>query len=224
MAAAKKRKDVEEAKKQDSVEKKKQLAASENKIADKYEVEEEEHISTPEELEAEFGVYNKYTDVAAWHPMFTPYIKFCNLNEKIAENDHFNNFVMVCIIIAGALVGIQTYPGMDDNAMVNLADVIILVVFCMECVFKIFAEGIAIWRFWAGKEWKWNNFDFFIVLACLPPPFSVIDLGKQVVVLRLLRLMRLAKVSTLATHAAATGAGGNQCERWGKWGYARSLT
>ena len=49
----------------------------------------------------------------------------------------------------------------------------------------------AIWRYWLGKEWRWNNFDFVIVLACVPGLF---DLGSQVVVLRLLRLMRLAKV------------------------------
>jgi len=142
-------------------------------------------------LEDEIGKYNKYTDPDAWNACLRPYLLFANLNEKITKNSHFNNFIIFCIVLAGLLVGAQTYEGMDDDPVVLALDTIILIFFSLECIFKIFAEGLAIWRFWLGPEWKWNNFDFFIVLACIP---GLLDLGKQVVVLRLLRLMRLAKV------------------------------
>ncbi|GMH96535.1 hypothetical protein TrST_g12611 [Triparma strigata] len=145
------------------------------------------------DFDDEFGEYkyNKFTDPNAWGPALRPYILFANLNQRICENAYFNNFIIFCIVLAGALVGVQTYDGMDDDPVVLALDFVILVFFSAECVFKIFAEGMAIWRFWFGPEWKWNNFDFFIVLACIP---GLLDLGKQVVVLRLLRLMRLAKV------------------------------
>ena len=57
-----------------------------------------------------------------------------------------------------------------------------MVVSCLGCTLLTLAPR---------SQWKWNNFDFFIVLACIP---GLLSLGKQVVVLRLLRLMRLAKV------------------------------
>jgi len=145
-------------------------------------------------LDEEFGSrdkYNKFTDPNYWGPVLRPYVLFANLNQRICENEYFNNWIIFCIILAGALVGVQTYEGMDEDPAVLALDMIILVFFAAECVFKIFAEGVAIWRFWFGKEWAWNNFDFFIVLACIP---GLLSLGKQVVVLRLLRLMRLAKV------------------------------
>ena len=145
-------------------------------------------------LEEDIGSYNVYTDPDAWNACIRPYIKFANINEKICNNGRFNDFIIVCIILAGGLVGLQTYDGFrdeDDNKFVKYMDMSILVVFAAECIFKIFAEGLAFWRFWLGAEWKWNNFDFFIVLACVP---GLLNLGKQVVVLRLLRLMRLAKV------------------------------
>ncbi|GMI03798.1 hypothetical protein TrLO_g11007 [Triparma laevis f. longispina] len=161
--------------------------------SDKYKDDMERDKMDGTSLEEEFGAYkyNKFTDPNAWGPALRPYIIFSNFNQKICENSHFNNFIIFCIILAGALVGVQTYEGMDNDPVVLALDFIILVFFAAECVFKIFAEGIAIWRFWLGAEWKWNNFDFFIVLACVP---GLLNLGKQVVVLRLLRLMRLAKV------------------------------
>ena len=60
------------------------------------------------------AVYNKFTDKNAWPVIFKPFIKFANVNQKIVENSHFNNFVIVCIIGAGVLVGIQTYPSFAD--------------------------------------------------------------------------------------------------------------
>ncbi len=118
---------------------------------------------------------------------------FANFNEKIATNENFNNLIIMCIIFAGALVGLQTYEGMEEATWVIIVDSVILVLFTLECMFKFFAEGIAFWRFFTGPEWRWNNFDLAIVVACMPM-FKNTALGQNVVVLRLLRLMRLAKV------------------------------
>ncbi|CAM9453585.1 unnamed protein product, partial [Heterosigma akashiwo] len=43
-----------------------------------------------------------------------------------------------------------------------------------------------------NKEWRWNNFDFWIVFLCL----GIIDTGSgsSLALLRLLRLMRVAKI------------------------------
>ena len=96
--------------------------------------------------------YNKFTDPNYWGPVLRPYVLFANLNQRICENEYFNNWIIFCIILAGALVGVQTYEGMDKDPVVMALDMIILVFFAAECVFKIFAEGVAIWRFWLGKE------------------------------------------------------------------------
>mgnify|MGYP000347642691 CR=1 len=138
-----------------------------------------------------------------------PYIKWANLNEKLVNNPTFNNFVIICIIGAGVLVGIQTYPSYqnpvgqtgflkpEENSggvgVVESIDDFILIVFSVECLAKLFAEGGAPWRYFVGKEWKWNNFDLVIVVACIPW-IPVAELVGNVAFLRLLRLARLAKV------------------------------
>ena len=66
-----------------------------------------------------------------------------------------------------------------------------LVVFIIECVVKIAAEELAPWRYWLGPEWKWNNFDFVIVVFCLPG-VPVSDYFP--VAAALARLARIAKI------------------------------
>ena len=58
-------------------------------------------------------------------------------------------------------------------------------------VLKIVAEGRHPWRYFSGSAWKWNTFDFFIVIASLPI-FPVG--GSSVYLLRLIRLARLGKL------------------------------
>ena len=96
----------------------------------------------------------------------------------------------MAIIIAGALVGIQTYPGMESDSALIAIDNIILVTFCVEILVKMVAEGMAPWRYFLGPEWRWNNLDFLIVMLCMP----FVDLGNSIALLRLFRLMRLAKL------------------------------
>jgi len=98
-------------------------------------------------------------------------------------------------MIAGVLVGMQTYPAYEDDDVVNAIDNTILWIFTFEIFVKVWSEGLAPWRYadWrVNKEWKWNHFDFIIVLFCMPFLKSVTD--GNAAVLRLMRLARLMKI------------------------------
>jgi voltage-gated sodium channel len=111
--------------------------------------------------------------------------EFC---KKIANAAWFQNFVTVVILLAGVLVGIETYPAMVErhHTALHLGDQIILGIFVLEILVKMGAEGKRPWRYFLDP---WNVFDFIIVAACFLP-FE----GNAVTVLRLLRLLRVLKL------------------------------
>lgn len=116
---------------------------------------------------------------------------FCKLCDTVAQSSYFGNYILACIIAAGVLVGLQTYPQYNSTPSVNMTNNVILISFTLEVVLKIFGEGMEPYLYFIGKEWKWNVFDFFIVFFSIPfLPFA----SGQVKLLRLIRLMRLAKV------------------------------
>ena len=112
---------------------------------------------------------------------------------NLTENENFNYFIILIIILAGINVGIQTYPQMEHNKVLNFIDGIILLVFSFEVIVKMAAEGLAPLLYFFGKEWKWNNFDFAIVFLSLPFWDGLFG-GGSLALLRLVRLMRLAKL------------------------------
>ncbi len=139
--------------------------------------------------------YNKHTDPEAYKGVVKMYVKFGNINAELITGKYeayFNNFVLLCIIVAGVLVGMQTYEEFEDNAIVNYIDNVILYVFTVECMVKIFMEGTAPWRFFTGPEKNWNNFDIIVVILCYP--FAQPLTGGNAAVLRLMRLARLMKL------------------------------
>lgn len=113
--------------------------------------------------------------------------------EKFTMGDDFSAFIIVVIIVAGILVGIQMYDGMDQELWVNMLDNIILGIFTIECLLKMGSEGMEPWRYWVGPEWRWNNFDFIIVVMCYPGISDAFG-GGSVALLRLMRLMRIMKL------------------------------
>ena len=136
-------------------------------------------------------ITDKYIIPDEWEGLMKLWIEKVSIPFRVlALSDSFNGIILVVIIIAGILVGVQTYPGMETNSIAVLVDNIILVIFCVEILVKVLAEGMAPWRYFTSKEWKWNNFDFVIVMLCMP----FVDLGNSIALLRLLRLMRLAKL------------------------------
>ena len=126
--------------------------------------------------------------------------------EKLATSNSFNAFTIICIVIAGVNVGIQTYCPTEDEMeedgikdpplcqFITGLDFWILNIFTAECLIKMWAEGLAPSQYFLGSEWAWNNFDFIIVVVCYPQIGGPLGLSDQVALLRLVRLMRVAKI------------------------------
>jgi voltage-gated sodium channel len=127
---------------------------------------------------------------SAYDPgLMRSYLIVCSFADQITLSAIFNNFILVCILIAGLLVGIGTYPTFQNNRHVMIVDDFVLYSFCCEVILKVLSEGASPQLYITGPEWKWNVFDFSIVLVSLLP----IGAGR-VKLLRLVRLLRLAKV------------------------------
>lgn len=136
-------------------------------------------------------VPDSLNDESRDHSVFTMrYLVFCDGCRCVAEDNRFINFVTLIIVLAGIVVGFQTDPralAVKELAdALNVLNVIILSVFTLECVLKIFGEGLAPWRYFNDG---WNRFDFIIVVGSYVP-----GVGSLLVILRLLRLLRVLKL------------------------------
>jgi len=80
---------------------------------------------------------------------------------------------------------------MEEKFILQVLDFIILTVFCLEVVVKILAESTRPWLYFMGPDYKWNWFDFLIVVFSLPIPGLS---GMNASFLRLLRLARITKI------------------------------
>jgi voltage-gated sodium channel len=78
----------------------------------------------------------------------------------------------------------------------GLIDQCVKWIFVTEMVVKILAQGTHSYRYWCGhQDWRWNNFDFCIVMLSFEEVASVVLGGSfPVAVLRLFRLARLLKL------------------------------
>ncbi len=102
----------------------------------------------------------------------------------------FQNGVTGTILAAGALVGLETYPGLAEphHDLFKLLDAIVLTIFVLEIVVKMGSEWPRPLRYFQDP---WNVFDFMIVAVCLLP-FA----GNSAAVLRLARLLRVLRLVT----------------------------
>mmetsp|Transcript_398 Transcript_398/g.745 ORF Transcript_398/g.745 Transcript_398/m.745 type:complete len:1004 (+) Transcript_398:139-3150(+) len=121
------------------------------------------------------------------------YLTYASRVRDIIHKDGFNYFIISVICVAGVNVGIQSYEEMDDILALDVLDNVILIVFSLEIILKIIAEGLAPMLYFIGDEWKWNTFDFSIVFMSLPLWNGLFG-GGSLALLRLVRLMRLAKI------------------------------
>mmetsp|Transcript_103850 Transcript_103850/g.298980 ORF Transcript_103850/g.298980 Transcript_103850/m.298980 type:complete len:1078 (-) Transcript_103850:276-3509(-) len=110
----------------------------------------------------------------------------------LVNSNWFNIMILVCIIVAGLCVGIQTYPSMEDNEFLKGLDVFILIIFALECAVKTAAEGSIPSRYYTGEDGAWNIFDESLVLISIV--MAAANTGFPVSFLRLLRLLRLMKL------------------------------
>ncbi|KAF1324017.1 Voltage-gated ion channel, partial [Globisporangium splendens] len=121
------------------------------------------------------------------------YMRLSNLSITAFRHSWFNSLVMLCISWASLSVGLQTYEALSTNEILDDLDLAVLSVFILECVLKIMAEGLTPWRFFTGKEMRWNCFDFGIIIMSLPMWGSALG-GGNITILRMLRLMRIMKL------------------------------
>jgi voltage-gated sodium channel len=65
-----------------------------------------------------------------------------------------------------------------------------------EFMIKVIANGLAPWNYWIGEDWRWNNFDFTIVMLSFQEVAAIVFNGgsSTIRVLRLFRLARLLKL------------------------------
>jgi len=107
---------------------------------------------------------------------------------KTADSPQFQNFITGVILLAGVIVGIQTYPSAVESFghVLDFIDYVILGIFIIEIVVKMGAEGSKPWRYFLDP---WNVFDFIIVAVCFMPVNA-----QYVAVLRLARLLRVLKL------------------------------
>ena len=112
-------------------------------------------------------------------------VKIC---KRIAEAQWFTNFILGVIVLAGVVVGMQTYKEFeaDNHALLSTLDTVILWIFVLEAAIKIIAKGNRPLDYFKDP---WNVFDFTIVVVCFLPIG-----GKFIPVLRLARVLRVLKL------------------------------
>ena len=71
-----------------------------------------------------------------------------SLPQLIAASAPFNNLLVASIILAGTLVGVQTYPSMAHNSALNALNWVVQAVFTVDCVLKILREGVNPLNYW----------------------------------------------------------------------------
>jgi voltage-gated sodium channel len=117
---------------------------------------------------------------------------------RIANSNWFQAFIIAVILLAGVVVGIQTYELSSAKVraysdILGAIDTIILTIFTIEVVVKVLAEGNKPWNYFKDP---WNIFDFLIVAVCyLAFVMPTIDAG-FIAVLRLARILRVFKLVT----------------------------
>jgi voltage-gated sodium channel len=109
---------------------------------------------------------------------------------KIVESKYFNYFIIIVILCAGLIVGLETYPAIMENygTILHILDKAVLYIFVVEILIKIGAKGNKPWKFFNDG---WNVFDFIIVAVCFLP-FA----GAYIAVLRLARILRVFRLVT----------------------------
>lgn len=108
---------------------------------------------------------------------------------RLTASDTFNRFILLLIVVASILVGIETYLiGTPGGDLVNRLQDVILWIFVAEIVLRIIAcDG----RPWEYFRQGWNLFDFAIVLISVISPHT-----EFAAVFRLARVLRTLRLVT----------------------------
>ncbi|ANB03259.1 ion transporter [Ectothiorhodospira sp. BSL-9] len=101
------------------------------------------------------------------------------------ESDRIQRWIIALILINAAVLGLETSPTVMEHTVgpwLLVADKIILGIFVVEILLKLFAQG------WGFFRRPWNVFDFLVVGIALVPASG------PMAVLRVLRLLRLVSM------------------------------
>jgi voltage-gated sodium channel len=112
---------------------------------------------------------------------------------QIAQNKTFNNFILVTILAAAIVVGVQTYGEKVAawHGLLEVLDLIILAIFTIELIVKLLAEGNKPQNFFKDN---WNIFDFIIVAVCWLAHFIPGMNAGFIAVIRLARVLRVLRL------------------------------
>ena len=112
--------------------------------------------------------------------------------KSIVNSKSFQRLIIFTILLAGIVVGVQTFKvfASENVVVLDLLDSVILGIFVIETVMKILAEGNRPFNYFKNP---WNVFDFIIVGACLLEPIIHVG-GDFLPVLRLARILRVLRL------------------------------
>ena len=118
-----------------------------------------------------------------------------NIFKKIATSNWFQNLIILSILAAGVIVGIETYGESVKEwlPLLHGLDYCILLIFTVEAIIKIAAEGNQPFNYFKDP---WNIFDFLIVLVCWISIFMPNINAGFVAVFRLARILRVLRLVT----------------------------
>ena len=107
---------------------------------------------------------------------------------RIVQDSWFQRFVILTILLAGVLAGIETNAAAvaSHGSLLRALDAIVLAVFIIEAILKLAAHCPRPWDYFRDG---WNVFDFAVIVLCLLPMDS-----QFAVVLRLGRTLRLLRL------------------------------
>lgn len=123
------------------------------------------------------------------------WMRFARHCREVANGQLFTSFIFVCIILAGIIVGLQTYPVWKNDSTLYVLDIFVLCAFSTELVIKCLAQGYNPLNYFKKEnpDFYWNWFDFIIVVFSLPI-FGGGAGSSSLKTLRIVRILRLTKL------------------------------
>lgn len=113
-----------------------------------------------------------------------------NFFARIANAGWFQKSIIGVIVLAGILVGLETYPDIHEKYLkqFKIADLVIQIIFTVEIIIRILAYGSKPLNFFKSIT---NNVDF-VITALFYVPLG----GPYAAVLRLVRIIRVLRLIT----------------------------
>jgi hypothetical protein len=126
--------------------------------------------------------------------------------ERVVQSPVFDKIMGALLLLNAFLIGVKTdwlarNTTEDVPLVFTLLDWAFCVAFVTEVVLRLTAEGVR--EYFCGREWKWNNFDFFIVAIQVTDEIMLIiqkgssNAGQEVMdgisFVRIFRLARLVR-------------------------------